>query len=107
MSGARVIWTIDGEVVKDETVVNDRSSVESVADGGTIAGARVEVEFRFDPPLTRPPSPVGDPLHRAERAIVRALADAGFGPQTQVTGNEGFAICTEEILVEVRVEGQR
>lgn len=48
-------------------------------------------------------NPRPEPLRRAERAIVRALRDAGFGSQSQVTRGDGFDIATDDIIVRVEV----
>jgi hypothetical protein len=48
-------------------------------------------------------NPRPEPLVRAEQAVVRALRDAGFGPQSQVTHRDGFDIATDTVLVRVTV----
>jgi hypothetical protein len=48
-------------------------------------------------------NPRPEPLVRAERAIVRALRDAGFGSQSQVTRAGGFEIATDTIVVRVEI----
>lgn len=55
MSGLiRVIWTINGQPVKDETVPHDLNSLEQIGDGAKINGAALNVSFEFDPPLVAP-----------------------------------------------------
>ena len=40
-------------------------------------------------------------LRRAEQAIVRALNDAGFGQQSQVTRSDSFDIAVDGVVVRV------
>ena len=48
-------------------------------------------------------NPWPEPLRRAERAVVIALRDAGFGTQSQVTKADGFDIATDDLIVNVRL----
>lgn len=55
MSTIRCYVKRDGEVVHDETYVNDRVAVEAVAYPGIVVlGQSIEVGFEFDPPLLTP-----------------------------------------------------
>jgi hypothetical protein len=55
MSTIRCYVKVDGELVHDESFVNDRRELEGVSYPGlSIGGKPVEVGFDFDPPLVKP-----------------------------------------------------
>lgn len=55
MSTIRCYVKVNGEVMHDETFVNDRRELEGISYPGlTILGESVEVGFEFDPPLIKP-----------------------------------------------------
>lgn len=47
-------------------------------------------------------NPRSEQLRRVERAIVRALRDAGFGKQLQVTHADAFDIAVDDLIVTVK-----
>jgi hypothetical protein len=49
-------------------------------------------------------NPRPEQLVRAERAVVVALNEAGFGRQYQVTRAEGFDIAVDDLLVRVSLQ---
>jgi hypothetical protein len=61
-------------------------------------GPLLAARLKFEAENPRPES-----LVRAERAIVRALNDAGFGRQGQVTRQEGFEIAVDDLLIRVEI----
>jgi hypothetical protein len=57
VSTVRCWVKLNGEIVHDETCVNEHGEVSGVSyPGMTINGDKIEVGFDFDPPLLRPPA---------------------------------------------------
>lgn len=55
MSTIRCRVTRDGEVMHDETFVNDRREIAEIGYPGIqVMGSQIEVAFEFDPPLLTP-----------------------------------------------------
>lgn len=54
----RVVWTADGETIKDETIPHAMSKITEVGDSITVTGIghseKLEITFHFDPPLECP-----------------------------------------------------
>lgn len=80
------------------TFIPTQEGILLVEEGGHVRGATPIEAAYYERTLVDPELP---PLRRAERAIVRALKDAGLGGQSQVTHPDRFEIATDDIIVRV------